>query len=58
VYVPAAWLAPTFKVAPTLTVCVPADKVPVDEGVLVKVSTVIELPPLESVSADEGSVME
>ncbi len=57
-YVPAAWLAATFKVAPTLTVCVPADKVPVDDGVLVKVSTVIELPPLEIVNADDGNVIE
>ena len=56
-YVPAAWAAPTFKVAPTVRACVPEDNAPVAEGVLAKELIVIVLTPLVRVRAVPGNVM-
>ena len=58
VYDPAAWLAPTLRVAPTLSVCEPvALRVPVVAGLLVKVETVILFAPLVMVVGVAGRVM-
>lgn len=40
-YVPATWLAATFRVPPTATVAAPEERVPVPEGLLVNVPTVM-----------------
>ncbi len=54
---PAACAAVTLRVPPTVRVCVPPElKVPVEEGELVKLFTVIVLLPLLMV-ADEGNVI-
>jgi len=57
-YTPAAWLADTLSVAPTLIVCFPvASRTPVVAGTLVNALTNIVLAPEVTVVDDEGSVI-
>jgi len=56
IYAPAGWFARTFSLAPTVRVDVPAVRVPVPDGVLVKLSTVILFPP-EEIITDAGRVI-
>ena len=59
-YKPATCEAPTLSVAPTYTICDPAVKVPVVDGVLVKVLTVmvaVPTPASSSVRPVEGNVI-
>ena len=57
-YVPAAWLTPTFRVAPTRSVEVPAVNVPVVVGVLVNAVTVIVFAPDVIVNGEAGKEIE
>ena len=59
VYTPASCPAPTVNVAPTEIFCVPLDKVPVADGLLVNEPALIVCTPPECVSVTvEGSVIE
>jgi hypothetical protein len=57
-YVPAAWFAATFSVAPTLSVAVPPVNVPVEGGLLVNALTVMLFPPDDTVRGEPGSEIE
>ena len=58
VYVPAAWLAPTFSVAPIFSVLEPATSVVAAPASHTKLLTVIVCTPLDKVIGALGIVME